>query len=94
MFALPLSGQYGQMARVRSGGWIAEAIAIVCGGLVAVLLMGLAFHMWVSGAAVAISMCVVMAVNARRNTLRRRRRRRRRRLGVRRRATSAGTTHR
>jgi hypothetical protein len=57
---------------VRSGGWIAEAIAIVCGGLVALLLMGLAFHMWVSGVAVAISISVVAAVNARRNAVRRR----------------------
>jgi hypothetical protein len=61
------------VASQRSRGWIADAIAIPCGGVVALLLMGLAFHMWVSGLAISISMSVVMAVNARRKEASRRR---------------------
>jgi hypothetical protein len=61
------------MATERSVGWIGEAIAIVCGGLVALLLMGLAFHMWVSGVAVALATSGGTAVNSRRNEVRRRR---------------------
>jgi hypothetical protein len=73
---------------VRSGGWVAEAIAIVCGALAALLVCGLLFHTWMSGLAVAISISVIMAVNVRRNEVRRRR------SASRQRATSAGTTRR
>jgi hypothetical protein len=73
------------MATVRSGKWVAEAIAAAVAGTVAILFAGLVFHQWTLGVVVAISSLVTAAVNDRRKQVQRR-------SGARKRVTSAGTT--